>query len=172
METASLSAVSQINWEQWQPEQRATLLFVIRNGNMLLIHKKRGLGAGNINGPGGRLEKGETALACAIRETREELGIRALNVRECGQLHFQFRSGLSIHVTVFSASDCEGAPYETEEAIPHWVPVDKIPYDKMWQDDAYWLPVMLAGTPFKGYFIFDESRMVDHRVDVENGAWR
>jgi len=170
MKTESLSSISQIDWGGWKPQQRATLLFVIRNGKMLLIHKKRGLGAGNINGPGGRLEDGETTLACAIRETREELGITALDVRECGQLHFQFRNGLSIHVTVFRASDFEGAPCETEEAIPNWVPVDRIPYEKMWEDDAYWLPFMLAGRAFSGYFIFDESRMVDHRVDVENGS--
>ena len=170
METASLSSISQIDWDRWRPEQRASLLFVIRNGMMLLIHKKRGLGAGNINGPGGRLEKGETAVACAIRETREELGIKALDVRECGQLHFQFRSGLSIHVTVFRASDWEGAPCETEEAVPHWVPVDRIPYDKMWEDDAYWLPSVLGGMFFRGYFIFDEHRMVDYRVDLEDGT--
>jgi len=169
MKTASLSTISQIDWQVWQPEQRATLLFVVRNGKMLLIHKKRGLGAGNINGPGGRLEKGESAMACAIRETREELGIKALNVHECGQLHFQFRSGLSIHITVFNASDFEGMPSETEEAIPHWIPVDQIPYNRMWEDDAYWLPFVLAGRPFKGYFIFDETRMVDYRVDAENG---
>ena len=44
-----------IAWEHWVPQQRATLLFVLRDGQALLIHKKRGLGAGKINGPGGRL---------------------------------------------------------------------------------------------------------------------
>jgi len=37
-------------------------LFVIRAGQMLLIHKKRGLGAGKINGPDGRLDLGESLL--------------------------------------------------------------------------------------------------------------
>ncbi|MBT4161861.1 MAG: NUDIX hydrolase, partial [Gammaproteobacteria bacterium] len=48
--------VAAIDWENWEPEEVATLLFVVRDGRVLLIRKKRGLGAGKINGPGGRLE--------------------------------------------------------------------------------------------------------------------
>ena len=40
----------------WRPVHQATLLFVINDGNVLLIRKKRGLGAGKINGPGGKLD--------------------------------------------------------------------------------------------------------------------
>ena len=63
-----------IDWSRWQPTELATLCFVIRDGQILLIHKKRGLGAGKINGPGGRIESGETAEQGAIRETQEEVG--------------------------------------------------------------------------------------------------
>ncbi len=49
-----------VDWTTWEPKERATLLFVIKEGQILLIRKKRGLGAGKINGPGGRLEPGET----------------------------------------------------------------------------------------------------------------
>ena len=66
-------SLEDVDWERWEPRQRATLLFVVRRDEILLIHKKRGLGAGKINGPGGRLEPGETPLACAIREVEEEL---------------------------------------------------------------------------------------------------
>ena len=49
------------DWSTWQPHERANLCFVVRGEEVLLIHKKRGLGAGKINGPGGRIEPGETA---------------------------------------------------------------------------------------------------------------
>ena len=38
--------VDAIDWHQWKPKDRATLMFVIQNGRALLIRKKRGLGAG------------------------------------------------------------------------------------------------------------------------------
>lgn len=153
-----------IAWESWIPQQRATLLFVVRNESILLIHKLRGLGAGKINGPGGRLEPGETPLEAAIRETREELCITPTGVSPAGVLCFQFLDGLSIHVEVFRASGCIGTPEKTSEAVPLWVSVDAIPYDRMWKDDAYWLPLLLARKPFTGYFLFDGDIMLDHRL--------
>ena len=65
--------ISKINWQTWQPEEVATLMFVMTDNQVLLIRKKRGLGAGNINGPGGRIEPGESPMQCAVRETEEEL---------------------------------------------------------------------------------------------------
>ena len=39
--------VSDIDWARWTAVDPATLIFVIRGGQILLIRKKRGLGAGN-----------------------------------------------------------------------------------------------------------------------------
>jgi 8-oxo-dGTP diphosphatase len=64
-----------IDWTSWTPQERATLLFIRRDGLVLLIRKKRGLGAGKINGPGGRIDGEETPLQCAIREVEEELHV-------------------------------------------------------------------------------------------------
>ena len=60
---------------QWTPDILATLMFVVQKGRILLIRKKRGIGAGKVNGPGGKFEPGETALQCVLREVREELGV-------------------------------------------------------------------------------------------------
>jgi 8-oxo-dGTP diphosphatase len=153
-----------VDWERWSPRERATLLFVVRRGEILLILKKRGLGAGKINGPGGRLEPGETPRACAVREVQEELGVTPLGVRASGELRFQFLDGLSIHGSVFSAEDCEGEPRETDEAVPLWTPTAAIPYERMWADDRLWLPHLLAGRRFEGRFLFDGDAMLDGDV--------
>jgi 8-oxo-dGTP diphosphatase len=158
--------VDDINWDEWIPQQRATLLFVVKDGKILLIHKKRGLGAGKINGPGGRLDDGETPGECAVREVEEELLVTPIGVRPVGQLRFQFVDGLSIHGYVFRADDCVGEPRETDEAVPLWTPIDEIPYDNMWADDRLWLPLMLRETPFDGRFIFDGERMLSHVVHI------
>jgi 8-oxo-dGTP diphosphatase len=152
------------DWSTWQPTERATLCFVIKDGRILLIEKKRGLGAGKVNGPGGRLEPGETPLQCAVRETQEELCITPLDLTWRGELHFHFTDGYALHCTVFTAADCDGEPTETDEAVPLWTSIDAIPFDKMWADDSHWLPGVLAGHNFRGYFDFDGETMLTRDI--------
>lgn len=161
--------IEAVDWKRWKPQQRATLLFVVRDGMILLIHKKRGLGAGKINAPGGRIDAGETPLEAAVREVREELRVTPLGARQRGELRFQFVDGLSLHGYVFMATDCEGEPQETEEAKPLWTPVDEIPYHRMWADDRLWLPLMLDGHYIQGRFLFDGDVMRAYAIDSEGG---
>jgi 8-oxo-dGTP diphosphatase len=154
-------------WGEWTPVERATIVFVLRGEEVLLIRKLRGLGAGKINGPGGRMEPGESPSACATREVQEELYITPLNLQMQGELRFQFVDGLSIHGFVFVADDCIGVPQPTEEAIPQWTHRSAIPYDEMWADDRLWMPHVLAGTPFRGRFLFDGDSMLEHELILE-----
>ena len=154
------------DWKTWQPRVRANLLFIVRDGQILLIRKKRGFGAGKINGPGGKIDPGETALQSALRETEEELGIKPLGAEQRGELHFQFRDGNSLHCAVFLAPDCAGDARETDEAIPLWTSLTQIPYDQMWADDRHWLPLLLEGKHFTGYFDFDGEELVQRRIVV------
>ncbi len=155
-----------IDWATWQPRQLANLCFVLRGGEILLIRKKRGLGAGKINAPGGKIDPGETALDSAVRETFEEVGVRPLDAERRGELHFQFRDGFSLHCAVFLARSFTGEPHETDEAIPLWTPLDAIPYDEMWADDRYWLPLLLRGDKFAGFFEFDGETLLNHRIII------
>jgi 8-oxo-dGTP diphosphatase len=157
--------VDTIDWARWQPTEEANLCFVIREGQVLLIRKKRGLGAGKINAPGGRLEPGETALQAAIRELQEELEITPTGLEQIGELYFQFLDGYKLHVAVFTASGYQGTPTETPEAVPLWTHLDGIPYHDMWQDDPHWLPLLLEHKHFRGYFVFDADRLLSHRVE-------
>jgi 8-oxo-dGTP diphosphatase len=154
-----------VPWEELRPVDFATLCFVVKNGHVLLIRKKRGLGAGKVNGPGGRLEPGETPLAAAVRETEEELGVTPLCLSHGGELFFQFADGYSLQCTVFTAADYAGEAIETDEAIPLWTPLDAIPYDCMWEDDRYWLPGLLAGNRFIARFCFDGERMLSREIE-------
>ncbi len=156
-QTSPPRRVDEIDWATWIPVDRATLLFVVRDGEILLIRKKRGLGAGKINGPGGRLEPGETPLDCAIRETQEELGVTPTGLALAGELRFQFSDGYSLHGHVFRADDCEGEAVESDEAIPLWTPVDAVPFDEMWEDDALWFPHLFARRHFAGRMLFDSA---------------
>lgn len=155
-----------IDWDTWVPRELATLLFVIRDGMILLIHKKTGLGAGKINGPGGRIKPRENPHRAAIREVQEELCVTPVRVRFSGELSFQFVDGYSVHGYVFTAEDCDGEAKETVEARPLWTPLDEIPYDRMWADDRIWIPLMLAGKQFHGTFLFDGDTMLGREVTL------
>ena len=155
-----------IDWATWEPRVRANLLFIVRAESILLIRKKRGFGAGKINGPGGKIDPGESALDAALRETFEELDVMPLGAEQRGELHFQFRDGYSLHCVVFRAHDFLGEPRETEEAVPLWTPLDQIPYDEMWADDRYWLPLLIRGHHFEGYFEFDGEKLLERKIVV------
>jgi 8-oxo-dGTP diphosphatase len=175
MEKASESTsiprrVDLIDWTSWQAVDKATLLFVKREDELLLIRKRRGLGKGKINAPGGRLDEGESPVDGAIREVQEEVCVTPIDPDHRGQLYFQFVDGYSIHVWVFLATDHSGQACTTDEAIPLWTAVDEIPYDEMWADDRIWVPLMLERRTFSGKFIFDGDEMVDYVMEVEGGG--
>ena len=145
----------------------ATLMFIVDEeaGRVLLIRKKRGLGAGKINGPGGKMDPGETSLECAVRETQEELGVTALEPVKHGELWFQFVDGLALHVDVFRATRWQGEPVETPEAIPLWTSLAELPFEEMWADDRFWLAeVLVEKKHFIGRFLFDDDTMLSSEV--------
>lgn len=156
--------VTDIDWNSWQPGVRGVLCFIIQNGEVLLIRKKRGLGAGKINAPGGKIEPGETPLQAAIRETQEEVGVTPHSPKARGELHFQFVDGYSLHCTVFIAYGCTGTAVESPEAVPLWTKLEAVPFAEMWADDVLWLANLLKGEAFTGYFTFDADRLLSQKI--------
>lgn len=166
-----MKKVTDMDWSRWDPKEKATLMFIIRDEQMLMIHKKRGFGAGYYNAPGGRLEDGETWLECAVRETQEELCITPLDPVHAGTLMFQFTDGHSIHGEVFRATEFEGTPTETDEAVPHWFPLANLPWDNMWEDDPIWYPKLISNEYFTGRFIFKQKTMLDYELLSNPRVW-
>lgn len=112
---------------------------------------------GHYNGFGGKVEKYETIGEAAVRETFEEAGIEALDPQEIGTIDFHTHQDEEIRVHVFKAIKFSGQISESEEMRPQWFALDKIPYHKMWADDSYWLPLLIADKKFKARFIFDRA---------------
>ena len=159
--------VAEIDWDLWDPKEVCVITYLFDDDNVLLIDKKTGLGTGLVNAPGGHIELAETAQEAAIREFKEETELDIFDPVLVGRLNFQFKDGLSERGYVFFSHTYSGTPKETEEARPFWCPVSEMPYDKMWEDDQYWLPLALEGKKFEGSFIFDDQKMLDQLVTVE-----
>lgn len=148
----------------------ATLCYIIKNGKILLIRKKHGFGAGKLNAPGGKINDGESLEACVARELREEIGVTPHNPRLLAEIEFFNDNALQWHVYVFKSSDYSGLLKETAEAKPQWFALDEIPYDEMWADDKFWLPLFLQDKKLKARFYFDSNwqRMVRYEIKEVN----
>ena len=90
--------------------------------------------------------------------------VRATNVEPMIELWFQDTDGGSMLGFAFKASDCIGTPRRTDEAIPFWCPIERIPYDRMWQDDLLWLRYLIDDVPMVGEFLMHDDRLVAHRL--------
>jgi 8-oxo-dGTP diphosphatase len=156
--------VALMDWSDWRAKERAVLTFVRDKGRVLVILKKRGLGTGKINGPGGRVEAGETWEQAAIRETSEETGITPSGLEAAAELRFQFVDGYSLDVRVFTAAAWSGTLTACDEADPFWQPETELPWHQMWADDSLWLPEVLAGRRVRAWFVFDGEAMREARV--------
>ena len=134
--------------------------------------KKRGFGVGKWNGVGGKidLKKGDrNIIDAAIRETEEEIGVKIKNPEKVALLRFCFpyKEKWNQDVHVFFAKDWEGEPIETEEMYPKWFKLERIPYEKMWDDDKFWLPRVLKSERIKADFVFKKGeRVIKHNLKV------
>lgn len=152
---------------------RRTLLFLQKDDDILLAMKKRGFGVNLWNGVGGKIEPDETIEQALIRETQEEISVTPIKYHQVAELDFYGGSdieGWRMYCYVYFSNSWIGTPTESEEMIPEWFKTSDIPYDKMWQDDKYWLPKVLIGKLITGKFYFDkDDNITSHNItEVRN----
>jgi 8-oxo-dGTP diphosphatase/2-hydroxy-dATP diphosphatase len=118
---------------------------------VLLGHKARGHGAGNWNGFGGKVEKGDASIAAGVaRELEEECGVQC-PIDRCirrGIIFFfypEMETAMEVHVYTADWAHCTGTIKESEEMTPiKWFAIPDIPLQAMWADDEFWLPQLLS----------------------------
>ncbi len=158
--------------------RQVSLCFLIKRDRLkqkvLLAMKKRGFGQGKWNGVGGKIdrEKGDkNVLDSAIRETEEEIKVKAQNFKKVAIIDFYFpeipqEKGYDQQVHVFLVEDWDGEPAETEEMSPKWFNSKELPFDETWDDDKYWLPSVLNGKKLRAKFSFNkENKVVKKNIE-------
>lgn len=149
-----------------QKTQR-TLVFCVRGNQICLAQKKRGFGAGYLNGYGGKQYPSETIEQTAVRELHEESGISvsegSLQFRGIG--HFTFTDkpewDQDVYMYLIELSGDQD-PVETEEMKPEWFLLSDIPYKNMWPGDDLWTPQILTNT--ESLVEFDLEMTSQHEI--------
>jgi 8-oxo-dGTP diphosphatase len=146
-----------------------TLCFIRKSGRVLMQLKDPGLfGGGRWNAPGGKIRPGESPEQAAVRVVFEETGLRARGLKAAGRLEFYNgkKRVPDFIVHIFSASEFSGSPRGSKEGPLEWIAERELPYDRMWEDDRHWLPLLLEGKKFEGRFWFERDfrNLVRHEV--------
>jgi 8-oxo-dGTP pyrophosphatase MutT (NUDIX family) len=79
--------------EPARPQERSAGGVVVRGEQALVIvpHRRAGDGSRVLGLPKGHIDPGETALGAAVREVREETGVKADPVQELGEVRYWYR---------------------------------------------------------------------------------
>lgn len=138
-------------------EITATLALIIRGDKLLLGHKIRkgaDIGEGTLNGPGGKVEPGQTLLECLQTETFDEVGITipAHGAEEVAVITFHNGESSVFVVHVYIVREWEGEPKSSDEMVEPesgwWHKIDALPFHRMLASDQQWLPLALSGKRF------------------------
>jgi 8-oxo-dGTP diphosphatase len=104
------------------PTLRYTLCFLTRGDTVLMLHRQKPPNLGLWNGVGGRLEPGETARVCMLREIREETGYVLPDARFAGILTWEGFEVADGGLYIFTAEAPPGEPGPCPEGPLEWKP--------------------------------------------------
>lgn len=141
-----------------------TIVFLVRGDEILLAMKQRGIGAGYWNGPGGKVDPGESIEHAMIRECQEEVSVTPTTYEKVAYHDFILQNDEgSWHqwTHAYVATEWEGEPMPSDEMLPKWFNQANIPYDQMWPDDILWLPQVLDGKLLQTRFVLAKDEQVE-----------
>lgn len=144
-----------------------TEALAIKDGKVLLgRRKKQGFGQGKWLGLGGKVEPGETIPEAMARECLEEGNIVVTDHIKRGVLLFHYVNDPDMEAHYYEILKHEGEIADSDEMEVKWIPISEIPYENMWPNDRYWLPMFLDGRYFKGEFFFNaDYQIVKHSIN-------
>jgi protein-S-isoprenylcysteine O-methyltransferase Ste14 len=140
------------------PLKLATLVYALRDEQVLMLRRTTEPNRGLWVAPGGKLDHGESPAECAVREMYEETGLRVQQPVLRGVMtETSPRADYQWLTFIFVAWDIEGT-FTPAPGIGEfrWVPVDEVTKLPIPPADAIFFPRLLEdGTMFHGKFEYD-----------------
>ncbi|HEY8487616.1 MAG TPA: 8-oxo-dGTP diphosphatase [Thermaerobacter sp.] len=145
-----------------------TLGFLVQDGRVLLLERRKPPNAGRWNAPGGKLEAGEDPIQGIVREFAEETGLTLEDPTLRAVLCFHELDGAwrPQMIYTFLARRATGSLLASEEGRLAWWPVEQVLHDpRVVGNIPLFLPRMLAaGPPFVFIAAYRGERLEGYRV--------
>ncbi len=159
-----------MNTKKWE-RITATLIFVIKRDRVLLGQILGGTIAGFLTPPGGKVERGETAKSCAIRELQEETNLHAREINEVAKVKIRiFGKARTVILHVFVCKSFTGRVKRQKREFSYlkWFNIRTIPYDKMAPGDKIWVREILGGEKLNVKIVCGKDRLDYVEINMRN----
>lgn len=131
---------------------RYTLIFLLKDHAVLMLHRRNPPNQGLWNGVGGRIEPGEGPLECAMREVREETGLQVVSLHYAGVVSWDGFETPPGGLYLFTAPAPDGEVVSNGEGVLAWKDLDWIFSSKeVVSNIAIFGPIALSGAPAREY---------------------
>ena len=148
-----------------------TLIFIRYQDEVLLINREKGSWMGRWNGLGGKVEKGESALECAIRETQEESGLLLDDFTFCGSFTWENKKDPldqgNIACFYAYAKERINTPFKYREGILDWKKLDWIMSPKnlgIAEKIPFFISHMFKDEILKYHCIYDGTELKEIKI--------
>ena len=129
--------------------RETTLCYIEKDGKYLMLYrnkKKNDASEGKWIGIGGKLEPGETADECILREVLEETGLTLTNLYKRGKVYFYSDMWEDEIMYLYTASRFRGKlTKDCNEGELKWIPVNEVMNLNLWEGDRIFLRQLADG---------------------------
>ena len=108
------------------PIRKAVRCYLIKDNKVVVTKYKEGNKKfGYYDIPGGKIEEGENPEQTAIREMKEETGLKVGNLKYKGNMIIEYPNRI-FDFDVFITNESEGKPQEFEENTSEWIEINEL----------------------------------------------
>lgn len=109
-----------------KPIRKAVRCYLIKDDKIVVTKYKKGnKKEGYYDIPGGKIEEGETSEQTAIREMKEETGLKVENLKYKGNMIIEYPNRI-FDFDVFITNESEGETQEFEENTSEWIDIKEL----------------------------------------------
>ena len=109
-----------------KPIRKAVRCYLVKDNKVVVTKYKEGKKkAGYYDIPGGKIEGEETPEQTAIREMKEETGLKIKNLKYKGKMIIEYPNRI-FDFDVFICNECEGKPQDFEENTSEWIEINEL----------------------------------------------